>query len=539
MKPRTVLLLLVAVMLGLGAAWAAARILGNQRPPETVSIVVASQDIDQGTYISDPTKYFKEQTFLKGTEPKSAITSIDDVKGRIINKSLPEDQFVAEGDLLPKDKQLVIPTADGKPLEKANRMLAVAVQVTPDAVAGGFVLPGSHVDVTYLEPIPNKEKFIQRSILFDVIVLAVDNLSELPEGQSSARNPNTVTLALTPDQAERIVLAKERGKIRFKLLPKSQYGKAAAEERRKRAIAFGDLGPDQGDDQDATVGVWVASKDIKAGTKVADAKFVQRQYLESEKPSRAISDLSKYKSQVLKHALAANKFLTEYDLDPPPVEVKQVPKPDGHVLEIHNGGLDTKMIYPKGGDYGVILGDDGLPIDSLPQITRPSAEAAPAPAANGDAAEWKKYTSKEGRFSILMPGEVLPLNTSDFDPKSGAQIEMHVFRASRPDVGECVVTYMDLPDNVVREGPIQLLNDRAQSLAEGIPGSKLLDGAPKPIQLGHYEGRELHLQLSDGKIDCRRLYLVKNRLYQVAVTGAKVDPTSKDVTKYFKSFTVE
>lgn len=541
MKPRTMLLLVVAVALGLGAAWAAAKLLSAPKQQEEVAILVASQDIDQGTYLSDPSKYFKEKKFNKGQEPKNALTQVNDLKGRIVNKSMPEEQFVTENDLLPKDKQLIIPTTDGKPLTKDNRMEAVAVQVTPDAVAGGFVVPGSHVDVSYGEVLPKKDRYVQRTILFDVTVLAVDNLSELPEGQPAARNPNTITLALTPEQCERLALAKERGKLRFNLLSKAQYGKKEADRRRKDPAITDDLA-DQNDDRESMVDVWVAKEDIKAGTKVDDSLFTRKRYFETQKPQKAISDLARYKNLVFKHDLAANKFVTESDLDNPPPEPKPVVKLDGHILQIRNGPADMKVLYPKGGSYGVLLGDDGQPIGDLPPA-KPAPAAgegeAPAPAPQAAAKEWKTYSSKEGAFSVLMPGEVVAVNTSYADPKTGAQSDLHVFRASRPDVGEVAVAYVDLPTSALQEGAIQLLNERAEAMTKDLEGSMLLDGGPRPIQLGNYPGREVRLQLSDGKIDCRRIYLVKKRLYQVAVTGPKADPSAKDIANYFRSFTVE
>jgi pilus assembly protein CpaB len=93
-----------------------------------------------------------------------------------------------------------------------------AIALRSDEVVGvaGFLVPGSHLDVlvTYhsdLTPEP-----ITATVLQNAVVLAAGHqLEPDPEGKTS--DVTVVTLLLTPEQAERAVLASTQGAIHFVL----------------------------------------------------------------------------------------------------------------------------------------------------------------------------------------------------------------------------------------------------------------------------------------------------------------------------------
>jgi pilus assembly protein CpaB len=514
------LLLVVAVALGLGAAYMAAKLLGGQKPEETVQVLVASKEIPQGTLVSDPDQYFKEKTFIRGQEPKNYVSKKEELKDRIVVKALPEDQFCTEQDLLPKDRQITVPTTDGKPPNDKNRMVAVAVRVTPFSFVGGNIGPGNHVDVVYFENLPNGKHQV-RTILFDITVLAVDNLSQLPEG-AQGHNANTVTLAVTPAEAERLALATDKGQLRFSLLRKDDYGKEKAAERKK-------IPPidDQGDvpsmtDLDRTVEVLVAKKDIPAQTPLDEALFTTRNYLESEKPQRAISDLSKYRGKILKHALAANKFLTEGDLDSAALDKGQKRDlPSGSVVVIQNGPGVSKVLYPDGPDsIGVPLSPTGEPLAPFTGVTR------------GRRLGWKTHTSDKGRFSILMPGKVDSKSLPLMGSKDGV-VEI----ATDADGGFFSVAHGTVPVDPESD-PQKYVTELAQRLIAQAPDSKVV-GKLAPISMGNSPGVEFKLQRGSGVTDCRRVYLVKDHLYVVNAVGKNLDPKSPEISEYFRSFSVD
>jgi pilus assembly protein CpaB len=123
---------------------------------------------------------------------------------------------------------------------------AFAIGVSEVASAGGLVLPGDYVDVVVMYDVEftrggGKEKqdnFLVQTVFQNIEVLAVSQsvVDVVPEASPTAngqrvRNseakPNsgakTVTLALTPEQAQRAYLAEGNGSIRLSVRP---YGEA-------------------------------------------------------------------------------------------------------------------------------------------------------------------------------------------------------------------------------------------------------------------------------------------------------------------------
>jgi pilus assembly protein CpaB len=101
-------------------------------------------------------------------------------------------------------------------------MRAIALDISPETDAGGFVLPNDHVDVIltrrdkWAEKIGGVEKYISETILRNVRVLAVDQAVEDRDGQKVAVG-KTATIELDPQQAETLALARQLGTISLTL----------------------------------------------------------------------------------------------------------------------------------------------------------------------------------------------------------------------------------------------------------------------------------------------------------------------------------
>jgi pilus assembly protein CpaB len=118
----------------------------------------------------------------------------------------------------------------------------VAVTASPVQNAGGLVLPGDYVDIMVIYDVEfasgadrqEEDSFLVQTIMQNVEVLAVALavVDVVPEATPTAngqrvRNTEapplpeaaTVTLALTPEQAQRIYLAESNGRIRFTVRP--------------------------------------------------------------------------------------------------------------------------------------------------------------------------------------------------------------------------------------------------------------------------------------------------------------------------------
>jgi pilus assembly protein CpaB len=95
-------------------------------------------------------------------------------------------------------------------------MRALTVSVNNSSGVGGFILPNTRVDVlvTVSSPV-EKEESSTRIILEDIKVLAVDQTFERKEDDPVI--VQTVTLLVTPEDAEKLVLASTEGKLQLSL----------------------------------------------------------------------------------------------------------------------------------------------------------------------------------------------------------------------------------------------------------------------------------------------------------------------------------
>jgi len=152
--------------------------------------------------------------------------------------------------------------------------------------------------------------------------------------------------------------------------------------------------------------------------------------------------------------------------------------------------------------------------------------------AGAPAATWKEFFSNEGSFSILMPG-VPTEQTKRLNTKAGA-IDMHLFILEQKNVAY-FVSHIDYQEELLQQRNDDEILDGARNGAVKNVQGKLLSEVP--ISLDNYPGREIRIETSDGKHTIQtRIYLVKNRLYQVMIVTPKENSFSKDVTKFLDSF---
>ncbi len=96
---------------------------------------------------------------------------------------------------------------------------AMAIRVTVETAAGGFILPGDRVDVlltreTKLENMANTEgsKFASSTVMQNVKVLAIDQSTRAGEDEQAVVGA-TATLEVRPGDAEALALAKSEGEL--------------------------------------------------------------------------------------------------------------------------------------------------------------------------------------------------------------------------------------------------------------------------------------------------------------------------------------
>ena len=102
-------------------------------------------------------------------------------------------------------------------------MRAMAVAVSTETAAGGFILPGDRVDVIVTVELegssddePNRAKFASRIVLQNVKVLAIDQSTRADDDQQAVVGA-TATLEIAPGDTETLAFAKAAGTLSLTL----------------------------------------------------------------------------------------------------------------------------------------------------------------------------------------------------------------------------------------------------------------------------------------------------------------------------------
>jgi len=206
-------LLIAAVVMGLVTALFVYLYMSRQIQAASaeVPIVVAQRDIPTGTIVEGGMLGIRNVS--KKALPLGAATSPDMVVGKVVTRQINagEPVLMSAVSLTNRLSQL-IPIA----------MRAVTVALDPVSGVAGFIQPGDHVDVIATFNVDGGT--LSKVVLQDVELLAAGGQAIADQGppqQAGAiKGPQvypTATLAVTPQQAEELVLAESKGKLRLAL----------------------------------------------------------------------------------------------------------------------------------------------------------------------------------------------------------------------------------------------------------------------------------------------------------------------------------
>jgi pilus assembly protein CpaB len=210
MKPKTMILMVVAVACGLGASYMTSKLLAERNNRDqneaSVPVLVATSRILAWQPIKEPEKYFEVKQFPESVAPPKALKDFLEIKDKRLNKPLDVGKPVTEADLLTKEQMSL-----AENLLPGQR--AIAIKVTAESLVAGFVLPGTRVDIVCTQ---KGTESLARIILQNMMVLAVDTQDQRsPEVKTIVGQ--TVTLAATPEESVRLSLAQSVGELRLLL----------------------------------------------------------------------------------------------------------------------------------------------------------------------------------------------------------------------------------------------------------------------------------------------------------------------------------
>ncbi|MDP2101734.1 MAG: Flp pilus assembly protein CpaB [Methylotenera sp.] len=207
-NPRAFLMIVISIGIGLGAVVLASRWISQQATVASSKIVVAAQDIDLGTPLTP--QMLKVADWPKGSVPAGATEDIKTLDTRVVKTSLLRGEPVLESKLAPLGATGGLSAV----IKEGNR--AMTVRVNDVVGVAGFALPGNYVDIvvnTEDESVKadNVNKSISKIVLEHILVLAV--AQEQNRDETKPRVVNAVTLEVTPEQAEKLDLARSVGSL--------------------------------------------------------------------------------------------------------------------------------------------------------------------------------------------------------------------------------------------------------------------------------------------------------------------------------------
>lgn len=222
---RLVVLLLAASAAGVVALMVRGLVGGGTKqadakpqpaPVEVTEVLVASTRLDPGKPVTAdavrwqgwPTKAL-DSSFIRHTP--GAVASV------IV------DGMVARAPMVPGEPVTyakIVKSQGGSGFMAATiapGMRAISIPVSVASVAGGFILPNNRVDIMLTQVVgDNPKRGMTRTVLSDVRVVAIDQSLDKPD-QKAVSDVKTVTLEVTPEQANTIATAQAMGMLSLTL----------------------------------------------------------------------------------------------------------------------------------------------------------------------------------------------------------------------------------------------------------------------------------------------------------------------------------
>jgi pilus assembly protein CpaB len=212
MNLKALLPLALAIVLGLVAAFAAKTMVAKKGSiqPNTkfTQVVVAKTNIPPGTELSEA-----DITTVKiegDVDLQNAFINPADVLKRVAAQPLYKNHPIFNSLLAPKG------TGGGLQALVPDGMRAITIEVNEFLGVGGFLTPGSRVDVISSMPAEKGGEMVARMVVQNIRVTAVG--SHLAMNNEDNKEPlRSVTLIATPKEAQAIELACSTGRPRLVL----------------------------------------------------------------------------------------------------------------------------------------------------------------------------------------------------------------------------------------------------------------------------------------------------------------------------------
>jgi pilus assembly protein CpaB len=208
MRRRFLLILICASVIGFLASFLVYRIVSqaaHARSDQSEQLVVAAADLGLADTVTS--QHIKLVNWPTASVPPGALRTAAEAEGRVVRSSIVAGEPLIEGKLAPQ----LAGRGGIMPMLIPEGQRGVTIRVDDAMRESGFVLPNSRVDVLVSMAKGGSSEKIAKVILQDVAVLASGQTVEMKDNKPVTNT--TVTLALTPQQVERLAVAQSEGRL--------------------------------------------------------------------------------------------------------------------------------------------------------------------------------------------------------------------------------------------------------------------------------------------------------------------------------------
>jgi pilus assembly protein CpaB len=239
-------MIVISIALALAAVLLASRWVMQQTTVATTQVVVASKDIDLGTKLTPDMLRLRD--WPSGSVPQGSFKDVGvllkDAKtqdARVLRMTLQQGEPVLESKLAP------VGTQGGLSAVISEGKRAITVRVNDVIGVAGFALPGNYVDILVNTEdqdarTQSQEKTVSKIVLERILVLAI--AQEVSRDETKPKVVNAVTLEVTPEQAEKIDLARSVGSLSLVLRNQIDTAPAQTTGITKEQLLRGDSAPE-------------------------------------------------------------------------------------------------------------------------------------------------------------------------------------------------------------------------------------------------------------------------------------------------------
>ena len=221
MRPKSMILILIALVCGLIASIGISQVIdrgGGEADIQMQQIYVAVEDIAIREELN--AQRVKLENWPVDRVPMGAVTSPEQLEGKAPRQPL----FAGEPILLGK-------LADKGALDSASTRIkpghrVMSVKVSMDTAVSHLIQPGDHVDILAFVQGRRGGDAKAETILENIEVFAINSQfsRNAEQEENSSIQAKTVSLQVTPDQANNLVYYAEQGRLRLTLRSPDEEG---------------------------------------------------------------------------------------------------------------------------------------------------------------------------------------------------------------------------------------------------------------------------------------------------------------------------